>query len=205
MSHFSRLPVRFIEENSELLKSQTQEVAVGPMSLLLKGAAITRPNERSVDLEALAKSEALSGGHAGAGTDYTRDETIPAEEMRAQFRAPRDRNLGNVLFRRNLDSTLDVEAAKHVVIDAIHAAIDSAGNLGTLNDLQQMVLQVFFPGVYVFVDPMLLDSMAAVHLRLADHEVLAVRMLVTAHLRAEMSYNAGIGGGGDAGRSSRRA
>lgn len=205
MSHFPRVPVRFIEENADLLKSQTEEVAVRPLSLIVKSVAAVSPNEGSFDLDKLAKSEALSGGHAGAGTDYQQSETLPEEKMRAEFRAPRDRNISNVLFRRNPDSSLDMESAKHVVVDAIHAAIDSAGNPGMLNDLQQMVLQVFFPGVYTFVDPMLLDSIAAVHLRLADHEIMAVRLLVAAHLRAEMSYNAGIGGGGDPGRASRRA
>lgn len=194
MSHFSRLPVRFIESNNDLLKSQTEEVAVGPMPLLLKGAALVRPNERSFDLDALAKSEALSGGHADAGTDDMVNETVPVEEMRAQFRAPRDRNLGNVLFRRNIDSQLDYNAAKHVVVDAIHRACDSAGVEGLLNDLDKMVLSVFFPGVYMYVDPGLLACMAAVHMRLAPHELDAIRALVASHLKQEMGYNAGLGG-----------
>lgn len=205
MSHFPRVPVRFIEENSELLKSQTEEVAVRPLALIVKGAAVASPNERSFDLDKLAKSEALSGGHAGAGTDWTAHESAPVENMHPQFRAPRDRNLGNVLFRRNVDSSLDYEAAKHVVVDAIHRAIDSAGVADLLNDLDKMVLSVFFPGVYMYVDQGLLSSMASVHMRLAPHELDTIRALVVAHLKAEMNYNAGLGGGGDPGRAAVRS
>jgi len=184
MSHFSRLPVRFLESNNELLKAQTDT----DVSSFKKATM----NREDVDL---AKSqEALSGGHADAGTNHVATETIPVAEMRVEFRAPRDRNLGNVLFRRNPDSTLDFDAAKHVVVDAIHCAIDAAGVEGLLNDLDKMVLSVFFPAVYMYVDPGLLSSMAAVHMRLAPHEIDTVRMLVAAHLRSEMSYNAGLGG-----------
>jgi len=197
MSHFPRVPVRFLESNEALLKSQTEEVAVRPLALIVKSVATAQPNEGSFDLDQLAKSEALSGGHAGAGTDYNQTESAPVEDMHPQFRAPRDRNLGNVLFRRNIDSSLDMQAAKHVVVDAVHRACDSTD---ALNDLDKMVLSVFFPGVYMFVDAGLVDSMASVHMRLAPHEIDAVRFLVAAHLKAEMSYNAGLGGGGDPGR-----
>lgn len=147
--------------------------------------------------------EVLSGGTAGEGTDWTETEpqlTVP-EGVVPQFRAPGDRNIGNVLFRRNPDGTLDLDAAKHVVVDIIHKVKDKL----PLTELEKMVLGVLMPLVFDFVDPRLAGPMMAVHLRLAPWEIVLINEKVSAHLIAEMSYNAGIGGGGDPGRATARS
>jgi hypothetical protein len=160
------MPVRFIKEHEELLKSQ----------------------------------EASSGGRAGA-TDYAHTEPETTAVMEPQFRAPGDRNIGNVLFRRNPDASLDLENAKNVVVDAIHKVKDKS----PLTNLEELVLSIMFPLMFTFVDPRLAGPMAAVHLRLAPHEITMIQAKVAAHLTAEMSYNAGIGGGGDPGRAVARS
>jgi len=163
MSHFPRLPVRFIAENSELLKSQ--EVGLN----------------KSID--------------------YQLTESVPEARMEPQFRAPGDRNLGNVLFRRNPDGSLDVEAAKHVVVDMIHKVKDQMA----LTELEKLVLGILFPLAFDFVDPRLAKPLTAVHLKLAPWEVMLIASKVSAHLIAEMNYNAGLGGGGDPGRATTRS
>lgn len=165
-NNFPRLPVRFITENAELLKSQA----------------------------------ALSGNTA-SDTDYSNTESIPEAQMEPQFRAPRDRNLGNVLFRRNPDGSLEMENAKNIVVDCVHKAADKV----PLTNLEELVLTAIYPTVFSFVDPRLAVPLSAVHLRLAPYEVVLLQQEVASHLTAEMNYNAGLGGGGDPGRAVRRA
>jgi hypothetical protein len=198
MYNLPRLPVRFISENADLLKSQTDEVD------LKKGAEELASVQDTVRKGLLAKNmEALSGGHAGAGTDWSETEhvaSVPAG-VEPQFRAPGDRNIGNVLFRRHPDGSLDVDAAKHVVVDMVHKVKDKL----PLTELEKITLGILFPMVFEFVDPRLSESMMRVHLRLTPWEVALVNERVAAHLTAEMSYNAGLGGGGDPGRAVARS
>lgn len=197
-SNLPRLPIRFLTEHAELLKSQTAEVD------LQKGAEEMAAIRSDVQRGPLAKSmDALSGGHAGAGTDWSPTEhaaAVPGGVV-SQFRAPGDRNLGNVLFRRNPDGTLDLDAAKHVVVDMIHKVKDK----GPLTELEKLTLGIMFPVIFDFVDPRLATPMMAIHLRLTAWEVVMVNEAVAAHLTAEMNYNAGLGGGGDPGREVTRS
>lgn len=166
-----RLPIRFIPEHAELRKSQIE-----PM-----------------DLTGLNKSqEALSGGHADAGTDWTKTEEVSMvpEGVVPQFRAPGDRNIGNVMFRREPDGTLDMENAKNLVVDMVHKVKDKS----PLTSLEEIVLSVLFPTLFSFIDARLAGPMAAIHLRLAPWETIMVQERVAAHLKSEMSYNAGLGG-----------
>lgn len=195
-SNLTRLPIRFMPEHAELLKSQTADVDLEAGARELAGV------RSDVQRGALAKSmEVLSGGSAGAGTDWTADAPAPVGTMEPQFRAPGDRNLGNVLFRRNPDGTLDLDAAKNVVVDMVHKTKD----LLPLTELEMLTLSILFPVVYTFVDPRLAGPMMAVHLRLEPWEVEQIKQRVAAHLIAEMNYNAGLGGGGDPGRSQTRS
>ena len=156
MSHLPRVPVQFLTQNQELLKSQ----------------------------------ESMAGGAPGA-TDYKQDQDAPVAIPEPQMRAPGDRNIGNLLFRRNPDGTLDVEAAKMVVVDIIHRAKD----LLPLTEQEKIVLGCFFPMQFPgFIDQRLVKQITAVQLRLAPWEVMDVAMAVSSHLMQEMSYNAGRGG-----------
>lgn len=195
MSHLPRLPIRFLSEHDELRRSLTEEVD-------LKKGAEEMASLRA-ELQKSAKSgESLSGGQAG-GTDWEPAESVPSVPggVVPQFRAPGDRNIGNVLFRRNPDGTLDVEAAKNLVVDMIHKVKDNL----PLTELEKLTLGIMMPLVFDFVDPRLSAPMMAIHLRLTPWEVMLVNEKVSAHLTAEMSYNAGLGGGGDPGRATSRS
>lgn len=195
-SNLPRLPIRFITEHAEMLKSQTADVDV------VQGAEDMRVLRSDVQRGALAKSiEVISGGHSG-GTDWESEESVPSvpQGVQPQFRAPGDRNIGNVLFRRNPDGSLDLDAAMNVVVDMVHKTKD----LLPLTELEMLTLGILFPLVYDFVDPRLATSMMAVHLRLAPWEVVQIQQLVAAHLASEMNWNAGLGGGGDPGRTQTR-
>lgn len=195
MHNLPRLPIRYMTEQAELLKSLTDEVD------LKKGAASLTEANRPGD--SLSKSmESIAGGHAG-GTDWETTEPVPKvpEGVVPQFRAPGDRNIGNQLFRRNPDGSLDVDAAKHVVVDMVHKVKDGL----PLTELEKMTLGIMMPLVFDFVDPRLATPMMAIHLKLTPWEVMLVNERVAAHLTAEMSYNAGLGGGGDPGRAAARS
>lgn len=163
MSHFPRLPVRFVEGNADLLKSM-------------------EPGD--------------TGAEAGA-TDLVITESAPDAHMEAQFRAPMDRINGNEVFRRFPSGELDVENAKHIVVDLLHKVKD----LHPLTSVEELVLGCMFPLMFPqFVDARLATQLMSVQLRVAPWECAIVTSLVAAHIAAEMSYNSGIGGGGDPGR-----
>lgn len=185
-SNLPRLPIRFLTMHDEMRKSLLEEVDVR------SGAAENVDRDNVLKGLGIAKSlEASSGGHEG-GTDWKSEENAPTapQGVVPQFRAPGDRNIGNVLFRRNPDSTLDLEAAKHVVVDMIHKVKDQL----PLTELEKTTLGVFMPTIFEYVDPRLAQSLMAVHLRVTPWEIELVNHLVAAHLLAEMSYNAGLGG-----------
>lgn len=169
MSHFPRIPVRFLEQNNDLLKSM----------------------------------EVLSGGHAGGGTDYEPEVLAGqvAPGVVPSYNAPINRENGNVVFRRYPNGELDVDNAKHIIVDLIHRVKDKQ----PLTEIEKMILGCMFPLMFPFVDSRLALPIMTVQLRIAPWECAMVSELVAAHLKAEMSYNAGIGGGGDEGRATARS
>lgn len=172
-NQLSRKPVIMIEENHELLKSQTGTASPGP------GWAGQR--------------------HGDPGIEQHQVGTVPAG-VQPSYRTPGDRVLGNVMFRRYPGGELDVANAAHQVIDAIHRVKDMGG-ADQLNSLEKTALSVLFPQSFFYVDASMVSSVARVQLRLAPHEVEQVRMAVAAHLAEEMNWNAGFGGGSVPGRS----
>lgn len=168
MDHTTRLPVRYLESNREFLEEQSR------LSKALEAPSGNRPGQ--TDLEIV--------------------EGAFQEDCSPKFRAPGDRNLGNVLFRRYPNGDLDLENGKHIVVDILHKMRDKL----PLTDLERTVLGVFMPTLFPFVDSALSPSLAAVHLRVTPDEIAAVNDLVALHLKAEMNYNAGIGGSNDKGK-----
>jgi hypothetical protein len=169
MNNLPRLPVRYLADNSELLKSM----------------------------------EVLSGGQAGQGTDYEPEDLaqeVPPGVV-SSFNAPVNRMNGNVVFRRLPNGDLDLENAKHIVVDLLHLVKDKQ----PLTEIEKLILGCMFPLMFPFVDPRLAAPIMSVQLRLAPWECALVTEKVAAHLQAEMSYNSGIGGGGDPGRSHTRS
>jgi hypothetical protein len=197
-ANFPRLPIRFLPEQAELLKSLSEDV---DLEAGAKEAARVRSNVRKSQVSLLSKAVAPSGNQSD-DTDWKLTETPPTvpATIQPQFRAPMDRNIGNVLFRRNPDGSLDMDAAKHVVIDIIHRVKDQ----GPLTELDKVTLGVMFPTLFAFVDPRLATSLMAVHLRLSEWEVQSIVELVAAHFKAELNYNAGLGGGSVPGRETTR-
>lgn len=126
---------------------------------------------------------------------------VPTARMESHYNAPAGRVLGNQLFRRMPSGELDLDAAKHVIIDIIHKVKDQ----GPLTELEKTALGCIFPLMFPFVDARLVGPLTRVQLRLTPSEVDAIAQAVAAHLTAEMSYNAGRGGGGDPGRAVTRS
>lgn len=166
-NHYSRIPVRYLPSNQDMIKS-------------------------------------MDAGQAEGNTDYVNDTKVGtvAAGVQSSYRTPSDRVNGNVMFRRYLDGSLDMEYACHQVIDAVHRAKYGAAPLYTQ---EQVALEILFPASFSGeIDPLMAASVAAVNLSLIPEEQAMIRAKVAAHLAEEMNYNAGNGGGSVPGRSSTR-
>ena len=134
-------------------------------------------------LDQMAKSN--DAGQKIGATDYQANSAgVLNQEMTPVYRTPHDRENGNVLFRRYPDGTLDLEWAKHQVVDAIHKVRD--GILPT--SLEQAALSCCFPGTFSYIDNSLVDSVRTVNLRITPMESMAVAVLVAKHLQDELNF-----------------
>lgn len=154
--------------------------------------------------------KALSGGTAEEElSNYKQDapESVPSTPavVVASYSAPADRVNGNAVFRRYPDSSLDIDYAANKVIDMVHRVQESDNSSGFLTNQEELILSVCFPRVFSFVDVSLLDRMREVNLRITSDEAVLVAMKVSAHLKEELNWNAGHGGGSITGRSNTRA
>lgn len=134
-------------------------------------------------------------GASHEATDYREEVTVATVSQWPQheYRVPDARNLGNPLFRRYTNGSLDYDYACAKVIDALHRVKDSGG-VDVLNHLEHTALSVLFPSSFFEVDPAMAGSVATVQLRLSPMEAMSIRMKVASHLAAEMNWNAGFGG-----------
>ncbi len=165
-NNLPKRPVRFQENNQELLKSMGADYS---------------------DIE--------------GKTNYTHDTdvaTLPPG-IQPSYRTPHDRVNGNVMFRRYLNGTLDMDNACQKVIDAVNRYKEKDVPKYTQ---ECIALQVIFPGHFDVgdVDPLMAASVAAVNLDLIPEEVALIRMKVATHLAEVMNWNAGQGGGSTPGR-----
>jgi hypothetical protein len=126
----------------------------------------------------------IEGGQAGA-TDLKITEHASDAHMDPQFRAPTDRINGNEVFRRYPNGNLDLENAKHIVVDLLHKVKDKH----PLTDLECLILGCFFPLMFPLADAGLAEPMMRVQLRIAPWECLIVTQLVADHLQSEMGYD----------------
>jgi len=156
--------------------------------------------------EELLKSQEGIAGQRKDGTDYSRDESVATiSKPTAQYRTPLDRNSGNVFFRRYMGGELDMKYAVSKVVDAVHRVKDSGG-INQLNNEEATCLRVLFPVQFGGMENAAVSgTIAAVQLRLAPEEMVAIRVAVAKHLQEEMNYNAGRGGGSAPGRSQTRS
>lgn len=111
MSHFPRVPVRFLIDNHDLLKSQA---GVGTPS---GGAGSVTDYRQTEELPVLT--------------------TIPGDTYNAP--APGARVNGNEIARRYPDGTLDIDYMKHKVIDALHI-VKNKGTLNSVEEIALSVL-----------------------------------------------------------------
>jgi len=152
-------------------------------------------------LKGFASFEDVKGG-----TDYKQEvgteanlQEIPTSTYRAP--TPGSRENGNELFRRYLNGVLDLEHAKHCVLDALRRFKDK----GILNTQEAAALQILFPGVAQFqghIDPGMVAAYRAVNLKITPEESIAISVAVSAHVAEQRNWNAGRGGGSVPGRSS---
>lgn len=173
MSNNPRMPVRFIKGNQELLKSQVGTASSGPGWAGQREGTDWRPGEESA-------------------------YQVPPGVQPA-YRTPPDRVSGNQLFRRYPNGALDVEYAKHCVVDALHRVKESGGH-DQLNSLEKVALSVLFPASFDYIPQGMAPAVASVQLRLGPAELLLVREAVARHLLEEENWNAGRGGGSIPGR-----
>ena len=172
----SRMPVRFIPGNEDLLKSQVGTASPGP------GWAGQRPGDEG-------------------GTDYIQEESVyhVGAGVLSSYRTPAGRVNGNELFRRYPNGMLDVTWAMHQVIEALHRAKQSAGH-DQLNSMEKVALSVLFPQSFGYVAPGMVIAVATVQLRLSPLEIIQIREAVARHIGEEANWNSGLGGGSVPGR-----
>lgn len=150
--------------------------------------------------ELLKSQEGIAGQKMS--TDYSKELDLATVSRDTQeYRVPSDRASGNQFFRRYLNNLLDVDHAKHQVLEALHKVKDSGG-VDVLNSQEKTVLSLLFPGQFALDVP---SEMMAVQFRLSPEEVQMVRHAVAAHLAEEMNWQGGMGGGTVPGRSQTRA
>jgi len=130
-----------------------------------------------------------------AATSYRPGETHNPP-VRDQYNDPKltPRNVGCTPLRRYPNGKLDVKYVAAQIIDLIHKAQDG----GKLTEFEKALLTSILPGKFQY--PGMDSRLAGTHARLSDEEKLLVALLVNGHLREEMNWNAGQGGGSVPGR-----
>lgn len=123
--------------------------------------------------------------------------TIAENPSPYAFNVPVGRNVSNVVFRRRLDGTIDIEEAKHIVINVLQMVRDKS----PLTTMEKLILSVCFPVVFSFMEPAIAAQLSLVHFRITPEERVAVCQAVAGFLREQMNWNAGRGGGSVLGRT----
>ena len=130
--------------------------------------------------------KSYAGSFAG-GTDYSQTESVP-EAITPGFNNGRpmtERSTGCFIFRRYCNGMLDIEYAIAKVVDCLHKA-----KLGVvpLNDDENTILGVCFPGTFNTIGHGMLDSSIRHTLKLTPEEVSQICRGVAAHLSGELDY-----------------
>jgi hypothetical protein len=132
-----------------------------------------------------------------SGTSYRNGETHHTE-YRNQFNDKTlNRNEGCTPLRRYPNGTLDHKYVAHQVIDVLHKMKDG----GNVTDFERALLTLVLPGKFKeLIDPKIAQTMT----KLSNDERMMLGIMVEQHLREELNWNAGAGGGSVPGRSSSR-
>lgn len=120
-------------------------------------------------------------------TDWVRDPeyafppTLPAV-VRSDYKEPAGRVSGNEVFRRNINGELDIDYAKNLVLDVLKKYKD----IGEISDMEMLILSIFMPINFKFVDPIIASHMKMTHFKLTDDEVMRINIEVGVHLSQEI-------------------
>ncbi len=123
------------------------------------------------------------GSMAGTGlTDHKTNQPVPTETYTPEYRAPADRVSGNVIFRRQLNGQIDLEAA----VDVVTSAINQLKFKGPLNDMETRVLCACFPeamrAILPDVDGRMSMHEAKSRLKVSEEEIRAISAGVAVRL-----------------------
>lgn len=96
-------------------------------------------------------------------------------------------------IRRNVNGELDYNWVMNTILDSIHKA-----ETGTyLTPIEESLLTVFFPLKFSKVE----EAQSEIRTQLSRTEKKYLKEMLEAHLKEELNYNAGRGGGSVPGRS----
>jgi hypothetical protein len=153
--------------------------------------------------EAVVKAVTSQGSYDKEPTD-TRTSYIPGEKHKPEYRNQYNdrtilpRNEGCTPLRRFPNGILDHKYVAHEVIDIIHKIKDG----GFTTDFERALLTLILPASFKeLIDPKIAQTMT----KLSNDERMIIALIVEQHLREELNYNSGLGGGSVPGRSSTRS
>lgn len=124
----------------------------------------------------------------------------PGDTHKVEYRTgytEKDRNEGCTPLRRYPNGMLDHKFVAHQVIDVLHKMQDG----GNVTDFERALLTMILPGKFKeLIDSKIAQTMT----KLTTDERMMIAIIVEQHLREELNWNTGLGGGSVPGRSSTR-
>lgn len=117
-------------------------------------------------------------------------ETRPAG-IQSDYRVDIFRTSGNQVFRRYHDGRLDIEAAKNVVVEVVNKV---KWGVTPPTDMEKLILSVYFPDVFDFMDPIVAAKMRAAQMNLSQQEIQLVATLVAKHFNEVMTQTLSTSG-----------
>lgn len=164
--------------------------------------------------EEVVKAVTSQGSYEKELTD-TRTSYISGETHKPKYRNQYNdrtvlpRNEGCTPLRRFPNGVLDHKYAAHQVIDIIHKIKDG----GFITEFERAILSLILPALHEskgsityptssgLVDPKIAQTMT----KLSNDERMLIAIIVEQHLREELNWNSGLGGGSVPGRSTTRS
>lgn len=107
-------------------------------------------------------------------------------------RMPKDREEGCTPLRRYPNGQLDVKYVAQTIISLVHKVMDGSN----LTDFEKAILTSILPSHFNLMDRRLAGTIA----KMADEEKALVALVVEGHLKEELNWNSGRGGGSVPGR-----
>ena len=115
--------------------------------------------------------------------DQSCDTVTPPPGVQSDYRVDINRVSGNQVFRRYKNGQLDTDAARDMVLEVVYKA---KSKIAFLTDLEKIVLSVYFPGVFDFLDERVAAKISAHQLNLTPQEIAIVSTKVAIALQDHM-------------------